>query len=78
MIALRREQLSEQNGDHFLALNGNALLIPPALAALLKQLPLPRNINRAVVQRASSASPLLFPGFTDNRPIDAGRFGSKL
>ncbi len=78
LLTLRREQVVERAGDHYLAINDGALILPPALAALLIQLPLSRNNNRTVLQGPCSASPLLFPGFSDSRPLDRAGFGARL
>jgi hypothetical protein len=77
VLALRRDQLVEREAD-YLQLGENTLLLPPTLASLLRQLPLRRSNNRTVLPAANSLAPLLFPGFSDALPPDAGTFGARL
>ena len=78
VLALRSEQVIQLEDDHFLQLAGNVLLLPPPLAALLAQLPLPRNNNRTVIPPTDSSAPLLFTGFNHTRPLDSRTFGARL
>ena len=78
VLALRSDQVIERDHDHYLRFAGNLLLLPPPLAALLKQLPLPRNNNRSVLLPPDNSAPLLFPGFSDTRPLHSGTFGTRL
>ena len=78
MLALRSDQVIQREQDHYLRFAGNLLLLPPPLAALLKQLPLRRNNNRSVLPFTDSSAPLLFPGFSDARPLHSGTFGARL
>lgn len=78
LLSLRREQLIQRGSDHYLEIGAAPLLLPPPLVSLLDRLPLGRNNNRTVLQAPSSSSPLLFPGFSDSRPRDAGGFGARL
>ena len=63
MLTLRSDQVIERDQDHYLQIGDNQLLLPPPLAALLQQLPLPRSNNRSVLPSPDSSAPLLFPGF---------------
>jgi len=49
VLTLRSDQIVERDQDHYLQIGDNQLLLPPPLAALLKQLPLHRNNNRSVL-----------------------------
>lgn len=78
LLSLRREQLIQRGTDHYLEIGAAPLLLPPPLVSLLKQLPFHRNNNRTVLQATGSSSPLLFPGFSNTQPRDAGGFGARL
>jgi hypothetical protein len=51
-----------------------------ASAAIVQvfRLPLRRNNNRSVLPSTDSSAPLLFPGFSDARPLHSGTFGARL
>jgi integrase len=78
VLGLRRDHVIERRQDHHLQFAGNTRLLPPPLASLLKQLPLRRNNNRSVLRTTDSSAPLLFPGFSDARPLHSGTFGARL
>lgn len=78
LLSLRREQLIQRGADHYLKIGAAPLLLPPPLVSLLEQLPLHRNNNRTVLQMTGSSSLLLFPGFSNTQPRDAGGFGARL
>lgn len=77
ILNLRREQLVVVDGeDHLQISRSNALLLPPILGELLRQLPRQRK-NRSIIQRFDS-SDLLFPGFYDHLSHDPMSFGGRL
>ena len=78
VLTLRSDQVVERDRDHYLQIGDNQLLLPPPLAALLKQLPLRRNNNRSVLPSTGSSAPLLFPGFNHAQPLHSGTFGTRL
>ena len=78
VLTLRSDQVVERDQDHYLQFGDNQLLLPPPLAALLKQLPLRRNNNRSVLPSTDSSAPLLFPGFNHTQPLHSGTFGTRL
>jgi hypothetical protein len=78
VLALHSDQVIQREHDDYLQFAGNLLLLPPWLAALLKQLPLRRRNNRSVLPSTDSSAPLLFAGFSDSRPLHSGTFGARL
>jgi hypothetical protein len=76
VIALRRNQLHDRAGDTYLQLGEHELLLPPAIAQLLGQLP--RSSRRSTLPEPIDPEGLLFPGRTPNRPVDQGVFGKRL
>jgi hypothetical protein len=78
VLALRSDHVIQREHDDYLQFAGNLLLLPPSLGALLKQLPLRRKNNRSVLPSTDSSAPLLFPGFSNSRPLHSGTFGARL
>ena len=76
VLAIRRSQLIQRDGDARLQIGATSLLLPPILATLLAELPAHRT-NRLIVQ-GNDTSELLFPGVDNAQPRDRGMFGRRL
>lgn len=76
VVAIKRSQVVERSGAHFLNLADHDLLLPPALADLLVELPSSR--PRSTLPEPLLPNRLLFPGRTPNRPVGAAIFGKRL
>lgn len=76
ILQLRRDQLQTVAGEDYLQLTSSALLLPPVLGRILRQLPRQRR-NRTIVQ-CQGGPVLLFPGFNDHLPPNPRSFGGQL
>ncbi len=77
LLTLRKDQVRVRAGDHYLHLGHHELLLPPAVAALLGDLPR-TDTNRSVLVPTDHATVLLFPGFHGTRPPATTTFGARL
>lgn len=76
VLALRKDQVIAKDGSYYLRLTEHELMLPARLAALLNQLPAPR--QRSTLPQSTAPDMLLFPGRTPDRPVNAGLFGKRL
>jgi hypothetical protein len=76
VLSLRANQITERDGENYLALDQHELVIPPRLARLLNQLPVPR--SRSTLPPNPAAPKLLFPGRSLSQPVAPGPFSRRL